>query len=197
MSFVPGDIGSKAIASDGLQVDHISENTVGHGSRVRGVSDPTSYPILTGDVGEEIIAYASGNTTTTAADTEIDVTGVSITVTAGVWDLSYSASTFIERLSGTVNVAGRVRITDSSNTVEANTEGGCVLVFNGVTGDTYAQIEINKVKRITLTTSKTYKLRVTCSLASASGNMQVFTGNATGSITGNEGTTYIRAVRVS
>jgi hypothetical protein len=197
MSLISGDIGSKTVLPDGVQVDHISENTVGHGSRIRGISDPTTYPSLTGDIGEEIIAYASGNTTTTAADTEIDVTGASITVTAGVWDLSYSASGFIERLSGTVNVAGRVRITDSSNNAEANTEGGGALVFNGVTGDTYTQVEINKVKRITLTTSKTYKLRMTCNLASASGNMQVFSGNATGTITGNEGTTYIRAVRVS
>jgi hypothetical protein len=52
MSLVAGNIGEKVQCPDGIQVDHLSENTVGHGVRVRGISDPTTYPVLAGDVGE-------------------------------------------------------------------------------------------------------------------------------------------------
>jgi len=84
MSLVPGAAGDKAVFPDGIQVDHISENTVGHGSRVRGISDPTTYPVISGDIGETIEASATVATNTA---------GVSFTVTSlllpqGKWSLS-------------------------------------------------------------------------------------------------------------
>jgi hypothetical protein len=52
MSMTPGDVGSKSVFPDGIQIDHISENTTNHGARVRGISDPTTYPPIAGDMGE-------------------------------------------------------------------------------------------------------------------------------------------------
>jgi hypothetical protein len=50
MSFIPGADGDKSVFKDGIQVDHLSENTVGHGVRVRGISNGDTP--AAGDVGE-------------------------------------------------------------------------------------------------------------------------------------------------
>lgn len=87
MGFIPGDSGQKSIFGDGIQIDHISENTAGHGTRVRGISSPTPYPIITGDVGEEIknaTPYSAKVTLTSDAFTQI----TSIPLTAGIWEVS-------------------------------------------------------------------------------------------------------------
>lgn len=87
MSMVPGAAGQKSVFPDGVQVDHISENTLGHGVRVRGISDPTTYPVQAGDIGE----YKESGSTYT------EVTGVgnftngqyktiaTVTLSKGVW----------------------------------------------------------------------------------------------------------------
>lgn len=64
MSIIAGAVGSKAVFPDGAQIDHLSENTVGHGVRVRGISDPTTYPVIAGDVGESAVAGTSQTTGT-------------------------------------------------------------------------------------------------------------------------------------
>jgi hypothetical protein len=85
MSLVAGDVGSKTILPDGAQVDHLSENTVGHGARVKGVSDPTTYPVLAGDVGETFSSAVQG------VGFGASVTwynAVSLTLAPGKWSLS-------------------------------------------------------------------------------------------------------------
>lgn len=199
MSLTAGDIGSKTILPDGVQVDHISENTVGHGSRVKGISDPTTYPVLAGDVGEEVIGYCTSTTTTTLADTEIDVIGATITLTPGVWDLSYSVTMGLYRPSGTATIDARLRVTDSSNVYEAGTASlARVVNSTSMLIDNYVQMGINKTIRVT-GSSKVLKLRVTCSLATASGQATVIAhdSNVVGGITGNDSTSYIRAIRIA
>lgn len=85
-ALIAGAQGSKSIFTDGMQVDHISENTNGHGARVKGVTSPTSYPVIAGDVGEIIEAsWVSGNILNSAAAV------CNITLTPGVWRLSGNA----------------------------------------------------------------------------------------------------------
>jgi hypothetical protein len=83
MSLVAGADGDKSVFKDGLQVDHISENTVGHGARVRGISDPTTYPVLLGDIGDMVSATWSSQ----ASNTSTYISPASIIVPAGVWDI--------------------------------------------------------------------------------------------------------------
>jgi len=94
MGFIPGAEGSKTILTDGVQVDHISENTVGHGSRVKGISDPTTYPVLIGDVGEIIAATPVNVLLTNNASSD----AASLALTSGSW-LVYG-KIYFERVTG-------------------------------------------------------------------------------------------------
>jgi hypothetical protein len=104
MSLIPGADNEKVVCKDGIQVDHLSENTVGHGTRVRGISDPTTYPVIAGDVGETV--------QTTISQTA--VSGTSFTVfpggtlpipSAGVWVILSSGSLYV---SGSVDAPADV-----------------------------------------------------------------------------------------
>jgi hypothetical protein len=88
MSLVAGNIGEKVQCPDGIQVDHISENTVGHGTRVRGISDPTTYPVIAGDVGEIKESIITGASVPTSANRG-DV--ATLALTAGIWEVSSNA----------------------------------------------------------------------------------------------------------
>jgi len=85
MSLVAGADGQKSVFKDGLQVDIISENTVGHGVRVKGVTDPITYPVLEGDVGEVKTSTVSTFAAYTASGTFENIT--TIPLTAGSWSV--------------------------------------------------------------------------------------------------------------
>jgi hypothetical protein len=85
MSLVAGDVGSKTILPDGAQVDHLSENTVGHGVRVRGISSPVVNPVLIGDIGEELISSFSAQNVPTSS---VRADAATLSMTAGVWEVS-------------------------------------------------------------------------------------------------------------
>lgn len=82
MSMTAGDIGSKSVFPDGIQVDHISENTVGHGARPKPITDPTTYPVGTGEIGEKLTASLSN---TTISSSGVDTVVGSLALTAGIW----------------------------------------------------------------------------------------------------------------
>jgi hypothetical protein len=52
MSFIPGADGNKSIFKDGIQVDHISENTVGH--TIVFNNDTTFLNPVTTDGGKQV-----------------------------------------------------------------------------------------------------------------------------------------------
>jgi hypothetical protein len=148
-----------------------------------------------GYVGEEVIAYATATTTTTA-NTEIDVTGMSIVLTQGLWDVEYSVTSRTARASSALTVYGRTRITDSANAVEGNTEE-TQTVENNAISIASAFGTMHKKKRISVGAGgKTFKLRMACSESTAAGIMSIYQGDVTGGLTGNEATSYIRAVRI-
>jgi hypothetical protein len=149
-----------------------------------------------GAVGEEKIAYAT-STATVTADVEVDVTGASITLEPGVWELQYSASVLLERTpASTYSIQCRLRIRDSANNVESLTESGSGLYSN--TSDvSWNFFEMSKTKRVNIVSTKTFKLSVTASVSDTIGNCVVYTGSTTNAIDGSEATTYIRAVRVA
>lgn len=156
----------------------------------------TGTAIPAGYAGYEVIAYGT-TTTTMAADTEIDVTSASITLTPGVWDLEYSVSGFLTRSpASTSDIAGRVRITDSGNSGVTGTES-LLYLGNNASSVAFHGADMHKKIRVNLSVTRTYKLRITCNVASATGTMAALNGNAFGGITGSEATTYIRATLVN
>ena len=152
--------------------------------------------IPSGAIGEEKIAYGT-SVATSVANTEVDVPGASITLEPGVWDLEYSADAYIERTTAGTAVVGRLRITDSTNTGEVGTEGSLYLVFATVVAINIGSC-ISKKKRVTVTSgNKTYKLRVTASTSAADARIVAGVSDLTGGISGNDSSTYIRAVRIA
>jgi hypothetical protein len=92
MSLIAGAVGDKTVLTDGAQVDHLSENTTGHGVRVKGVSDPTTYPVLAGDVGEikgaaidstNATGYSTSTSTSPGLGAHVDV--ITLTLDKGVY----------------------------------------------------------------------------------------------------------------
>ena len=96
MSFIPGADGYKSVFKDDIQVDHVAENTSGHGARHQAITNPTAWPINTGDVGQVISAVAHGININTSTQSLI----ATIELTAGVW-----------LVSGTVAIDGSVATT--------------------------------------------------------------------------------------
>ena len=86
-------------------------------SNIKGRVDGVA--VAAGYVGEKIASTVSANTTSTGTGTplsEVDVTGASITLTAGVWKIFYSASvngTAIVTTNATTKA--RLRVTTSAN----------------------------------------------------------------------------------
>lgn len=103
MGFIPGAQGAKTILTDGVQVDAVSENTAGakvsfpndlkasyleeyvatNGVHVKGAADGTAIPA--GYIGEELVSV---NSTGLFLVTNTNTNITSLTVTAGIWDLS-------------------------------------------------------------------------------------------------------------
>ena len=139
MSFVPGADGEKSVFKDDIQVNHLSENTVGHGVRVRGVSDPTTYPVLAGDVGEVFGTAAAGtggtgySSTNTTGLTNTMAAVISLTLNKGVYFVSGMTRHY--GLAGTPQVSmeiwvGGTRVTPVEavvNGVTTATSGSCSL----------------------------------------------------------------------
>jgi hypothetical protein len=76
MALIPGDQGQKAILSDGVQVDHIDENTLGH-----GVMIPALVP-LAGSVVQVQVCNSGVRATSVASGSLVEVSSsyrVSIT----------------------------------------------------------------------------------------------------------------------
>jgi hypothetical protein len=78
MSMTPGAVGSKSLFPDGMQVDHVSENTGGHGVSLAGRTSGVSLD--DGYVGQ-LITVAVNTSMATLTDTNL----ASYAVPAGVW----------------------------------------------------------------------------------------------------------------
>lgn len=149
---------------------------------------------ISGAPFEELIATPS-YTATTVADTYVDVTGMTIQLTQGTWEMGYDASMYLASNSGTQSIYGKIVITDSANNEIANTAG---LLFS------YAAVGANSIKSIsrkttvTIAESTTYKVRLKSNLSVANGEVSILaSGDWTGSLAGaNDNNSYIYARRL-
>ena len=196
MSLIPGATGNKSVFPDGLQSDHLSENTVGHGVRVKGISDPTTYPVLPGDVGETIEVTqtnsVTGSTTLLTYTTLVTLNNLS----TGKWRITasipYISIIGVANDTGTVyqGVLARIRVLKNNTTEICNTvaPGLAKSTVNSgylVTGVILEIIEVNTAS------TDSYALQFT---AVGNSGSPTITGL---SASGATGTIYIRATRIA
>lgn len=103
----------------------------------------------------------SANTVTTTASTAVDVTGASLPLSPGEWQVGYGATVYLDWVSGSsVGIIGNLRVTDSSNVTQNGSESGCYAIASNSDGDVghYLTSTINMI----VTSPETYKMRLTC-----------------------------------
>lgn len=169
------------------------EKTFQDGAAIKGATAERS----TGYVGEIIRASIIANTTTSVADTELDVAGSTLSnLTAGVWQLFWHLTTRTSNQTGsaTSNIFGRTRVTTSGNSVVSGTSSFFGSDYYASSQDLYFTVSGSAVITVASTTS--YKLRVTGSVASATGFCQVIGADA-GTFTGGSNTCTFYAVRIA
>jgi len=104
---IPGNVGSKIIANDGMQIDSISENTVNNGVQIQGRTSGTA--IAAGMIGERIAATGS------VAIVNSGGTNVaSISLAPGIWDLS--AGGYAAGISGLTQARACINAVSSTMT---------------------------------------------------------------------------------
>lgn len=160
-------------------------------NNVLGATDGTAA--AAGYIGERISATITADTTTTVAGTEIDVTGASISVTPGRWLFYFgTAVNFNNPTGATTAPAGRIRVTDASN----NALTGGAWFMNPTLGAGLNQtFNASWIVPATISTTTTYKLRVTSSVSTATGHVR-FIGTDQGAFSGQDNDSYFYAVRI-
>lgn len=156
MSLVPGADGEKVVCKDGLQVDHISENTVGHGARPQAITNPTTYPVAAGEIGEYVTVDSAGAVSLTTGQFS-DGGCAGYTPAAGVWEVqvhsytSLSATTVLQaHLVGLGTAAG-------NSGTGVNSNRGVTKILNPAGGTMTEWFNVSSpVIRITSNGSTTY-----------------------------------------
>lgn len=144
-------------ASSGIAglVDNTAGNTAG--TPILGRTDGQDIP--SGYIGEYKFAKCT-SAVTASSSSNIDVTGMSIDLESGNWEIGYDVCATINNNSGSANsVYGRLCITDSSNNIIDKT----VAFFgednmSSSVNSSYLSISRRTIIKITSTT--TYKLRL-------------------------------------
>lgn len=146
------------------------------------------------ELEEYIEIQASSDTTTGAANTYVDATGMSIELGPGTWDIGYNVSMQHEIISGTVNSLINTAITDGSNTIIDGTI--CMTAETNVTSSSTPIVCHSRVVRINVSSSTTYKLRLRSSVASSSARARLVSENFTGGLTNPDNESMLWARRV-
>jgi hypothetical protein len=157
MSLIPGNAYEKTIFPDGMQVNVISENTLGAGVHIQGATDGGS--IQTGYIGETITWSNAPIPQGFSSGSYVDWSNANIVLTPGIWIL-YADIQAGCTVSGSQNGSFVIALTDSSNNI---LEGGLAtrslyyLNNNASALSTYHPLPFHAVVRPTVTT--TYKIR--------------------------------------
>ena len=154
--------------------------SVTHNISIKGQPDFSTFSVF-GET-EYLEVTASTITSTSAADTWTDATGMSLTLTPGEWDIGYDISGLMNWNSGAaIGVAANCAIFDASNTLVSPT---VALVYNVMSNvNEQVRFSMSRSTRIVVTTSTTYKLRIRCNVASTSAQFDFEASNITGGLT--------------
>lgn len=117
-------------------------------------------------------AVLTAQTSTLSADTYVDVTGASLTLNPGVWDLNFESGITINNVSGGTTVLGNVVITDSANNIvgRANRVVGASLPTNGQFITEAVRLTAQNVY---VATQTTFKVRIRNGAAAATSIIRV------------------------
>jgi hypothetical protein len=124
-----------------------------------------------------------------------DVTGMSLSLTPGKWEIGYSIMFGFQTLGGNAVMYANAAITDSSDNVINGTLGG--QFDNNLSSTSLRMQQCSISTEITVTSSDTYKLRVRQDVASTLGNMRVFGENQFGVLTNPDCNSVLWARRIS
>lgn len=151
-----------------------------------------------GEFGEVVSASITTDTATASANTELDISGASISLTAGFWLVFIGVTNEINSTAGAsgVSVYNRIRMTDNSNSAisgsaiyneyrtEANAGANNFHIF-------YSTL----ILPLTVASTTTYKLRLIAN-ATSGGVTGYILGADQGTFTGQDNDTYFYAVRI-
>lgn len=145
---------------------------------------------------EYLETVGTTNTSTATADTWTDATGMTITLTPGVWDIGYDVLLALLHASGSNTARGTVGIFDSSDVLVGNTVGLIRHTLDSSSDD--IETMVGHRTRITVTETETYKIRIRAAAASSAYTLR-FAGNqnVTGSLTDPDAHSVLWARRVS
>lgn len=160
-----------------------------------GIKDGTSP--VSGQIGEYLEALCTTITATTVAGDagEVDVVGLSLTLTPGRWLVGFSIDARLNNNSGgELAVNGKVRLTDNSNVVVGNAIG--FMVASSPTG-AGTGFTMARQAPVSIDSNTTYKVRIACSVATASGNTTVGNTSITGSYANPDNQSILWAMRIA
>jgi hypothetical protein len=124
-------------------------------------------------------------TTTTTADTWIDVDGSTLSLTAGRWEIGYFVCFSVRDKTGSIAYyAGQVAVTTAADSIVSGTRAliGCHSQSGGIQRQDHF---IHAKSEITVSSTTSYKLRIKCSASDASADARIFAGDLT-DISGDE-----------
>lgn len=159
-------------------------------------ANTTGNAIASGYVGEYKSASCSANTViNAAADTYVDIPGLSLTLEAGVWMINYNVAIGFQWVVSSLTANVSIALTNSANVVQPFFIGFIAQRMEATTNNITQSLSRSGVLVVPSTT--TYKVRGRASLASTSTSISVFTDTITGGLTDPDNASTLYAVRVA
>lgn len=125
--------------------------------------DFTHFSVHGKSYEDEVILTA--DTATVTADTYVDVTGATLTIPAGKYELGFDGTAGLQWASGSGSVGMNISITDNANNVISGGVGILIATSMSAASDGTA-VPMSRKVIINIAESTTYKLRVRCSESS-------------------------------
>lgn len=163
------------------------------GRVLQGARDGSALP--TGTVGEYLEAAVSTATTSSAADTDQDVTDLTLTLTPGIWLIGYHVCSDLARAGTTGSVGSRHRITTSANVAVANTEA--YLQTPSLAAGVEMRGSVSRQTVVNISANTTYKVRQASTVASASGTVTTESTAVTSALTNPDNSSVMWALRIA
>ncbi len=149
--------------------------------------------VTAGYIGEYVYATCT-SVTKNETSSDIDVTGMSITLSPGIWHIGYDVCARLFNETGTTtSVFGRVRITDSANMAVTRTEA---TIYDNKAVSTHSiGRSVSRSTVVNISTSTTYKVRIAGTATNKS--MSILTNSITSTFTDPDNESVIWAIRIA
>lgn len=191
--------GTNAVTVDGSSSETINGDTTwtvtGQYSYIKILCNGSNWIIIDSKFYDRRSVVLSANTSTSTANTWVDITGASLTLPKGIWNMNYDGSAYMIRISGSGAIVGNVAITDSSNNLIQNS----MCLYGGyVDTASFLNVPLNlSITNLNVSTSTTYKARLRASVdLSTTGLCTIYYDGFAGVLTDPDVQQKFYAVRV-